>query len=279
MESGFAEGDEVGIQVIPALRSSGFVKLALIFCLETNGREGKGESEAAAPGPNEHQALIHIHADAIEPGRVFKPDLAIHSGLAEFAEAAAAKVSMDSLAWDQWRWDACRDYQTARKTAAHDVALDLAAVMAEMERRLPDDAFVTVDAGNFSGWPQRFLSFGGFGMTGQELATAVQYGAAPLILVFNNAMYGTIRMHQERRHPGRVIGTDFVNPDFAAMARSFGAYGETVTRTEEFVPAFKRAAACGKAAVIELKTNPDTITNRTTLTAVREAARQGENHA
>ncbi len=278
----------------------------------------QGYTLIAMPGPNGRQALIHVHAGAAEPGRVFTPDLAIHSGLAEFADAAAAMAPMDSSAWRQWRRSARRDYQAAREPAPHDGALDLAAVMAEMERRLPDDAIVTVDAGNFSGWPQRFLSFGGsrrllgatngamgygvpaavaaklaapgrmvvgcagdggFGMTGQELATAVQYGAAPLILIFNNAMYGTIRMHQERRYPGRVIGTDLAGLDFAALARSFGAHGEVVTRTEEFGPAFERAAACGKAAVIEMKTNPETITTRTTLTAVREAAQRGENHA
>ena len=113
---------------------------------------------------------------------------------------------------------------------------------------------------------------GGFGMTGQELLTAVLYGVNPVILVFNNAMYGTIRMHQERDHPGRVIGTDLASPDFAALAVAYGAHGETVERTEDFAPAFERALGSGKAAVIELRMDPDIINARTTLTAMREAA-------
>jgi acetolactate synthase-1/2/3 large subunit len=121
-----------------------------------------------------------------------------------------------------------------------------------------------------------FVGDGGFGMTGQELATALQYGVAPVILVFNNGMYGTIRMHQERSYPDRTIATRLVNPDFAALARAYGAHGETVERTEEFAPAFERALASGKAAVIELITDPDVISTRTTLGAIRRTAKKGE---
>ena len=113
---------------------------------------------------------------------------------------------------------------------------------------------------------------GGFMMSGLEIATAVQHGAAPIVLVFNNATYGTIRMHQEREHPARVVGTDLKSPDFAALGRAMGAHGETVTRTAEFAPAFERAVAARKPAVIELKTDPELISTRTTLTAIREAA-------
>ena len=105
--------------------------------------------------------------------------------------------------------------------------------------------------------PQRqVVCFAGDGclmMTVQELATAVQFGAALVVIVFNNGIYGTIRMHQERHYPGRVSGTDMVNPDFAALARAFGGHGETVERTDQFAPAFKRAAASGKIAIIDLK--------------------------
>jgi acetolactate synthase I/II/III large subunit len=113
---------------------------------------------------------------------------------------------------------------------------------------------------------------GGFGMTGQELATAIHHGAAPIVLLFNNGMYGTIRMHQERAYPGRVIGTALSNPDFASLAVACGAHGERVERTEAFAPAFERAAKAGRAAVIELRVDPEMISTRTTLTRLRGAA-------
>jgi acetolactate synthase-1/2/3 large subunit len=172
---------------------------------------------------------------------------------------------------------------------------------------------VTLDAGNFTGWAQRFLTYrrpcrqlgptsgamaysvpaataaalarpdrlvigcvgdGGFLMSGQEIGTAVQHGARPIILVFNNHMYGTIRMHQEREYPERVSGSDLKTPDFVAYARAFGAHGERVERTEEFMPAFERAVQSGKAAVIELITDPEQISTRTTITALRAAAKK-----
>jgi acetolactate synthase-1/2/3 large subunit len=97
--------------------------------------------------------------------------------------------------------------------------------------------------------------------------------------VFNNKSYGTIRMHQEREHPERVVGTDLVNPDFAAMARAMGGHGETVTRTDEFMPAFERARASGKAALIELRTDTDLLTTRMTITALHEASRRAKTKA
>jgi acetolactate synthase-1/2/3 large subunit len=114
-----------------------------------------------------------------------------------------------------------------------------------------------------------FAGDGCFTMSGHELATAVQYGAAVVVLVINNGMYGTIRMHQERNFPGRVIATDLVNPDFAAYARAFGAHGATVERTADFADAFETALACGGPAVLELRTDAEHITPRTTLTALR----------
>jgi acetolactate synthase-1/2/3 large subunit len=116
-----------------------------------------------------------------------------------------------------------------------------------------------------------FVGDGGFLMSGQELASAVQHGARPILCVFNNASYGTIRMHQERDYPGRAIATELVNPDFVALARAFGAHGELVTRTAEFLPAFDRAVAAGKPALIELRTDPQQITTRSTLAALRAA--------
>ena len=117
---------------------------------------------------------------------------------------------------------------------------------------------------------------GCFQMNGQELATAVQYGLAVIFCVVDNGMYGTIRMHQERTYPARVSGTQLVNPDFAALARAYGAHGETVTRTDEFAPAFERAAAAGGPALLHLKVDPQALTMGASLDALRaqgEAAR------
>jgi acetolactate synthase-1/2/3 large subunit len=112
-------------------------------------------------------------------------------------------------------------------------------------------------------------------MTGQELATAVQYDLAVVTLVVNNGMYGTIRMHQERDYPARTYGTSLRNPDFAQLARAYGAYGAVVEKTAQFAPAFEEAVARGIPALLELRIDPDAITTRTSLSAIREKALQG----
>jgi acetolactate synthase I/II/III large subunit len=117
-----------------------------------------------------------------------------------------------------------------------------------------------------------FAGDGDFLMSGQELATAAQYDLPIVILLVNNGMYGTIRMHQERHYPGRVVGTELANPDFAAYARAFGAHGETVTETSRFPDALERALAAGTSALIELQIDPDAINPRTTLAKIRADA-------
>jgi acetolactate synthase-1/2/3 large subunit len=110
-------------------------------------------------------------------------------------------------------------------------------------------------------------------MAPSELATAGQYGAKPIMLVFNNGMYGTIRAHQARHHPGRPIAIELVNPDFAALIRAYGGHGETVSKTEEFAPALDRAIASGRPAIIELRMDPDVISTTTTLSKMEAASR------
>lgn len=263
--------------------------------------------------PDPGKTLIHVHAAAEELGRVFRPTLAIQSGVAEFAAAAAALPPVAAPRWRAWRAAARAEYEAGLMPTPLEAApaLDLGRVMSWLRERLPEDAIVTSDAGNFSGWPNRFLHYrrpgrqlgptsgamgygvpaavaaklvhpermvvgfcgdGGFLMTGQELATALAEGAGPIILVFNNGMYGTIRMHQERRFPGRVVGTALHDPDFAALAAAYGAFGATVARTEEFAPAFEAALASRRAAIIELQMDPEMITTRTTLSALRRRA-------
>jgi acetolactate synthase-1/2/3 large subunit len=117
-----------------------------------------------------------------------------------------------------------------------------------------------------------FAGDGCFMMNGQELATAAQYGANLIVIVVNNGMYGTIRMHQERHYPGRVSGTSLHNPDFAALARAYGVHGEVVAATEEFPAAFERAAQAGTPALIEIRLDPEALTPRQSLSQIRAQA-------
>ncbi len=262
------------------------------------------------PGPE--QTLVHVHADPTDLSRRRVPELSIAAAPAAFARAARALAPTGVGARVAWSAAARADYEANRTPPAPVGEPDLPAMMLCLDALLPDDAIVTVDAGNFSGWPQRYLRFGGgrrllgaangamgygvpaavaaalaepartvvacvgdggFGMTGQELATAVAAGVAPMVLVFDNGMYGTIRMHQERAYPDRVIATDLKNPDFAAIARATGAAAETVTATAAFAPALRRALAAGRAALLHLKTDPQMITSRATLDDVRGSGR------
>ena len=267
--------------------------------------------------PEPGKALIHVHASAEELGRVFRPSLAIQSGMPEFAAAVAMLAPVAAPRWSSWRETVRAEYEAGLIPPSSSSSLDLGEIMRWLRDRLPDDAIVTSDAGNFSGWPNRFLQYrrpgrqlgptsgamgygvpaavtaklvypdrlvvgfcgdGGFMMTGQELATATLEGTGPIIMVFNNGMYGTIRMHQERRFPGRVVGTALKNPDFLALARAYGIFGASITKTEQFAPAFEEAVSGRRAAIIELKMDPEMITTRTTLSEIRRhaEARQAE---
>jgi acetolactate synthase-1/2/3 large subunit len=312
---------DLGTGAAPTLVAR-FKAADLVLAVGTRIGEITSQSYTLMGIPDPGKVLIHVHAAAEELGRVFRPDLAIQSGMAQFAAAAAAlepALPKDGAAphWRAWREAARAEYEVGLAPTSFAPpgqpapALDLGRVMVWLRGRLPGDAIVTSDAGNFSGWPNRFLQYrrpgrqlgptsgamgygvpaavaaklvhperivvgfcgdGGFMMTGQEVATALGEGAGPIILVFNNAMYGTIRMHQERRFPGRVVGTALNNPDFAALAAAYGAFGATVTRTEEFAPAFEAALASRRAAIIELQMDPEVITTRTTLPALRRQA-------
>jgi len=243
--------------------------------------------------PRPRQQLIHIFPEPSELGRVYQADLPILSGMAEFAAAARAMPPVDGARWAEWAAAARADYMRYLQHQPTDGALDLGAVFAYLRERLPRDAIITNGAGNYTAWCHRFLQFsvyrsqvapingtmgygvpaavaaklaqpermvvafagdGCFLMNGQELATAMRHELSIIVIVINNASYGTIRMHQERRFPNREIGTSLVNPDFARYAEAFGAYGEVVTRTAEFAPAFERAAAAGRPALLELRT-------------------------
>ena len=254
------------------------------------------------------QTLVHIHTGAEELGRVYQADLMINSSMPEMARALAALPRLTPIGVEQNALDANADYCSwqARKDTPGKV--QMWDVMQAVDAALPTDAIVCNGAGNYATWVHRFhryrgfrtqlaptsgamgygvpaalaakafdrnrvvIAFAGDGcflMTGQELATAVQYQLNVIFIVVNNGMYGTIRMHQEREFPGNVYGTDLTNPDFAAYARAFGAHGEVVDSTGQFAPAFERAMNAGKPALIEIRIDPEAITPNTTLRAIR----------
>jgi acetolactate synthase I/II/III large subunit len=254
------------------------------------------------------QTLVHVHPGAEELGRVYRPALPILSGVEQFADAVR-ELRVEPH-WSQWTAAARADYEAWQQPGPMPGTLDLGQCIAHLRDRIPD-AIVTNGAGNFSAWVHRFwrwheyptqlaptsgamgygvpaavvakllapertvICFAGDGdflMSGQELATAMQYDLPIVVLVVNNGMYGTIRMHQERHYPGRVVGTDLANPDFAAFARAFGAHGETVTETSAFAAALERALAAGTSALLELQIDPEAINPRTTLSRIRAKA-------
>jgi len=262
--------------------------------------------------PEPTQTLVHVHAGAEELGRVYNPDLAINSGMPQFAAAAAAMPPVDGSRWADRVAAARKSYLGHIKPTEVPGAVNLGEVVAHLSATLPDDAIVTAGAGNYTVWVHRFFQHkayrtqiaptsgamgysvpaaiaakiaapartvvcfagdGCFMMLGQELATAAEQGAAVIFVVVNNGVLGTIRMHQERAYPARVIATDLPAVDFPLYAQSLGAHGEKVTRTADFADAFQRAVASGKPALIELVVDAEALTPTQSLSAARA---QGE---
>ena len=260
--------------------------------------------------PRPRQTLIHVHPDPDELGRVYEPDLAIAATLPDVAPALLALDPVEPC-WSEWTRDARSDYERTLEHEPMEGDVDLGEIMAFLRRRLPGDAVQTCGAGNFTVWAHRFAQFTQFGtqacprsgsmgyglpaavaaqlihpdrvvvaftgdgdfvMSSPELATTVQYDLPLVVLLVNNGMYATIRMHQERQFPGRVVGTDLENPDFPALARAYGAHGERVERTQDFEAAFERALASGKPSVLELPVDPERISPRVKLSELRKGA-------
>ncbi|APG88631.1 acetolactate synthase large subunit IlvB (plasmid) [Sinorhizobium americanum CCGM7] len=261
--------------------------------------------------PVPKQTLVHVHPGAEELGRVYHATLPINASVAGFLSQAAKLSPAASPAWADSTKAAHADYLENLKHPEIPGPVQMGEVMEWLRAHLKPDAILTTGAGNYSAWAHRFYQYrtfrtqlgptngsmgygvpaaiaakitapdrtvvafagdGCFLMNGHELATAMQYDARVIFLVINNGMYGTIRMHQERNYPGRVSGTRLTNPDFAALARSYGLHGETVQRTEEFAPAFQRCEASGKPALIEIRLDPEALTPKMSLTQIREQA-------
>jgi acetolactate synthase I/II/III large subunit len=261
--------------------------------------------------PTPKQPLVHVFPGPDELGRVYRATLPIVSGNREFAQALDG-ITVDGARWRGWLGEATADYEAWRKPRAQPGTLNYPEVVLHLDAVLPPDAILTNGAGNFATPLHRFFRHrrhktqlaptsgamgyavpaavaaklchpdrtviavagdGDFMMTGQELATAVQYEAPIIVLVVNNGMYGTIRMHQEREYPARVYGTALRNPDFVALAGAYGCHGERVTETAQFGPALERAMAAGVPALIELVIDQRAITAGQTIDEIRAAAK------
>jgi acetolactate synthase-1/2/3 large subunit len=261
--------------------------------------------------PNPRQPLVHVHPSPDELQTVYRADLPIVSTAMNFAAALEDLVVEAKSGWRTLTAELNQAYRASLTPLPTPGRVKMEDVVRTVSEVLPERAIVTNGAGNYATFVHRYfeyrgwrgqlaptsgsmgyglpaaiaaklaepdvpvIAFAGDGclmMTVQELATAVQYDLPIVVIVANNGMYGTIRMHQERHYPGRVVGTTLINPDFAALARSFGCHGETVEATEAFGPALRRALAAGRTALIELKLDGDAITPRQTLTDIRATA-------
>ncbi len=267
--------------------------------------------------PRPKQKLVHIHASAEELNRVFQADLAINATMNAAARSLEVLTAPGELPWQAWAESAHQDYLANVDPANGGVVLpgsiDMPAIVATLQKLLPDDAVLTNGAGNFASWVHRFFRHhglvkgfktqlaptvgamgygvpagiaaaittgrtaftiagdGDFLMNGQELATAVQHGAKSIVLLLNNGMYGTIRMHQEREYPRHVSGSSLQNPDFCALARAYGYTATRITRTEEFEAVMRQALQGKEGALIEIMLDPEVISTRGTLSAITNA--------
>lgn len=257
--------------------------------------------------PDPVQRLIHVHPSADEIGKIYRPQIGIVSG----PNALAESLEPVSGGWNEWTAAARSGYEATFDLPPQPSPVDMGLVTAHLRAMLAADAIITNGAGNFAYWPNKAMKYGkagrllapqsgamGYGvpaaiaariahpgrqvvcfagdgdfqMNFQELATAAQYDAAPVILILNNGIYGTIRAHQERNYPARVSGTDMVSPDFPMIARAYGMHGERVEATADFPAALARALASPTGAVLDLNTAAEALTPRQSLSEMRAAA-------
>ncbi len=302
---------DAGLGISPSLTKS-IKDADLVLCIGDQLSEASTMSYTLFDIPGDGKKLIHVHPDPVELNRVYATDLAINASPEAFTAAVEGLQPPNSIRWKDWTrtintaavaWGA----QPTRSPGD----LQMSEAMIWLRNHLPEDAIITNGAGNYAIWIHRFYHFRKYGtqlsptsgsmgygmpaaiaakrlnpdtpvvcfagdgcflMNGQEFATAVQYDLPMVVIVVDNGMYGTIRMHQEREYPGRVSATALKNPDFAAYAVAFGGYGETVRTTAEFAPAFERCVASGMPAIIHCIVDGEAITPSKTLTDIRKEA-------
>ncbi|MDX1738265.1 MAG: thiamine pyrophosphate-dependent enzyme, partial [Alphaproteobacteria bacterium] len=264
--------------------------------------------------PETKQKLVHVQTGAEELGRVYRPDLGFNCTMPAFTKAIQSIIPTGDCERKDWCDEANKDYLDRIKPTKVPGKMNMGKVVKYLSDTLPKDAIITAGAGNYAVWVHRFfqhksfrsqvaptngamgysvpaaigaksidrdrmvVSFSGDGcfmMLGQELATAMQFDLPVIFIVVNNGFLGTIRMHQERTYPARVIGTDLQNPDFVKLAEAYGVHAESVCKTEDFAAAFGRAKAAGRAALIEVKVSPEALTPVQTLSEAREEGQKG----
>lgn len=261
--------------------------------------------------PAQSQKLIHVYPGAEELNSVYRADVPIVSSLSAFTSRLGELAPPTSIPWAEETARARAEYEAFSEPRETPGDVKFEQIVSHVSEALPENGIITNGAGNYSAFIHRYTQYKGyrsqvattsgtmgyglpaaiaaklaspeskvvcyagdgcFLMNGQELSTAVRYDLPMVIIVVNNRMYGTIRMHQERDYPGRVSGTELENPDFAAYARSFGANGETVVKTEDFADVFDAALNAKKPTLIEIQTDPEAITPTTTLEKIRANA-------
>lgn len=259
--------------------------------------------------------ILHIYPDPDELGRVFRPDMGLVATAPAAVAALAQATGPAAPRWTGWTASARADYEAWQQPQPTPGAVQMEEIIRWLSANLPEDAVLTNGAGNYAAFLHRYFRFkktgtqlaptsgsmgygfpaaisaklehpgrtvvclagdGCFQMTVNEFSTAMQHGAAVIVVVANNGRYGTIRMHQERHYPGRVSGTDLANPDFAALARAYGGHGETVSANADFADAFARAVASGKPAVIELTLDPEMLSTAMTVSEMRRAGEKAK---
>ena len=303
---------DIGVGVNPELaRRVSEADLILLIGGRMSEQQSSGYALIAVPEPK--QTLVHVHPGAEELGRLYRPTLAINASPTAFAAALEGLQPPNEIQWRGSAEAANAAYRKWSEPRDNPGPVQFSRIVAWLNQHLPDDAIIASAAGNYSVWVHRFFRHrrfgtqlapgsgsmgyglpaglaaklrypqrmvvvfsgdGDFQMTMQEFVTAVQESAAIVVVVVNNGIHGTIRMHQERHYPDRRVATDIVNPDFAAFARACGGHGETVATTEDFAAAFERSVASAKPAIIDLAFDPEASTPARTLSEIRGSGRR-----
>ena len=300
----------MGIAPSPQLRKRVAEEVDLLIVVGSRLGEMTTQGYSLVSIPNPQMDFVHVHPDAAELGHVYNPTLGIVSSALEFFSAVESLADGEGRTrWADWVHEQREDYLAFCQPTEVPGDLNMSRVIRHITQTMPDNTLLTNGAGNYTVWGHRFhqhrsyrtqlaptsgsmgyavpaaiaaklvspdqpvISLSGDGcflMTAQEMATARKYNANVIYLVVNNSMYGTIRMHQERHHPQRMIATDLVNPDFVTYAAAFGIDGERVVNTSDFPAALARAREAANGYLIELIVDEQALTPTQTLDEITQ---------